>query len=110
MLPSQGAIQAFDIFSQLTGLIPLAGFILCIVGSINVKILSQLTSQPLLNAGGTLFGVTYCAHEASPIIAWAPHRNIWREGAISGEGVLVAAVAIGLPLILVRLIYAFLGS
>lgn len=96
MLPSAGAVKAFNIFSQVTGLIPLAGFVLFIIGAVNVRSFSQLTSQPLLNAGRILFAVTYHAVAVSTIIAWGSHRNIPRQRGTSGEGVLIAAVAIAL--------------
>lgn len=112
MLPNRQSVSTFTMISRAIGLVSLVALILCIVGSTNVKSLEQLvSSQPLLTAGKIMFGVVYVAVTLITVFAIMLYYHTRSQRTQSNdEGVLLAAVVVALPLILVRLIYAYLGT
>lgn len=112
MLQSQRSVSTFTMISRAVSVVSLVALVLCIVGSTNVTSLEQLvSSQPLLTAGKIIFGVVYVAVvmiTAFAIILYYHTRS--QRTKPNDEGVLILAVVVALPLILVRLIYAYLGT
>ena len=112
MLHTANVIKMFALGVRAIGLVSLVGLILCIVGSTSVTSLDQLASgQPLLSAGKILFAAVYVAVTVVTVFAVVLYYHTRTQRTQSaGEGSLILAVVIALPLILVRLIYAFLGT
>jgi hypothetical protein len=116
-LPTATAQRSFKYIVSAINLIGLAGLIICIKGSTDITSLDQLTSQPLLTAGKVLFAVSLASITALAIMSAFLHRRVRREGKpyeagenAGGEGILLVAVFVAVPLIAVRLVYAFLSS
>lgn len=79
--------------------------------------LNALTDQPLLTAGKILFAVSLCAITAMTILSAFLHKRVRQDGTQTeagtnggGEMILLIAVAVSIPLIAIRLVYAFLSS
>lgn len=112
MLATPSAIKIFTLITRAVGLVSLVALILCIVGSTNVRSLNQLVSdQPLVTAGKIIYAIVYLAVVIITLFAIALYYYTRPSRAQSGgEGALISAVVVALPLILVRLIYAHLGT
>jgi hypothetical protein len=79
--------------------------ILCIVGATSANTPVEIESQPTLHAGIILYVVILIA-----LMALTVGAAIGRAKTGKGEGALIAAVALAMPLLLVRIIYSCLSA
>jgi surface polysaccharide O-acyltransferase-like enzyme len=82
-----------------------AALVLCIIGATNADTPAEISTQPLFRAGLVLFLVVFIALLVLTIGAALGQRRTQR-----GEKTLLSAVAISLPLIMVRIIYSLVVS
>ena len=81
------------------------GLILCIVGATNAKNPSQIESESTVHIGVILFAVVFALLVLLELVAIVVSRETGR-----GEKLLVAGLAVAMPFIAVRLIYALLAA
>lgn len=80
--------------------------VLCIVGGTNADRVTEITQQPTVQAGIILFLVVYIVILLLVLTAYLIRRKSTKQG----DSRLLNACALSMPLLLIRLMYAMLGT